>query len=311
MNTKELINRINKVYEELPQNSKLAAFVFHKAINLENFDLFSTIAVLEQNGESENILSLQTLKRLNLHLQPNAKTYYIPPKSSIPMLSRENKIIPISQATKEEKIDIAKGNISTKEKAHYCWSVGYDIKDTDCPKDCYSKYKNYHFNDVSHTDIYINLSSFAESIGITVNEDNISSLCLDGFYNDKTDEIVVNSNLNVSNKVKTLCESLAKGIIVQTSTQPKDVKIFEEQLLSKSLQNLCQLPITFEDMNFNIANLNGCYCRSSKATSFVANGIINQMDISRQNEINHTKNQSIGTEVEADEVAANFLQGLR
>lgn len=309
MTPNELIQKTKNVYNELKSNPELSAFVFRKAMELEGFDLLTTIAVLEQNGEAENVMTQQTLNRLNLQINPNARGYYIPSPTNVITFKRGDKSVPISQATKEEKLSVAKGEIQSENQVQYQWVVGYDIKDTDCPRKNYQNYKNYHFNDVDHTQIYQNLSSFAESIGFKVIEDNISSLGLDGFYNEKTDEITVNSKLIVSKKIKTLCESLAKGVIEQTSTQTEDVKIFEEQLLSKSLQNLCQLPVDFKEMNFDIQNLNASFCRTMKATKYIADGITNQMDINRQNEQSHMVNKSV--EIESDEITENFFQGLR
>ena len=309
MTPNELIQKTKSVYNELKTNPKLSAFVFSKAMELEGFDLLTTIAVLEQNGEAENIFSPQTLRRLNLTQKPDARKFYIPSPTNVITFKRGDQTIPISQATKEEKLSVAKGEIKSENQVQYRWVVGYDIKDTDCPRENYPNYKNYHFNDVDHTQIYQNLSSFAESIGFKVIEDNISSLGLDGFYNEKTSEITVNSKLIVSNKIKTLCESLSKGIIEQTSTQVEDVQVFEEHLLSKSLQNLCQLPVDFKEMNFDVPNLNESFCRTMKATRYVADGITNQMDINRQNEQSHMVNKSV--EIESNEITENFFQGLR
>lgn len=232
----------------------------------------------------------------------------------------------VKYATPEEKAKIASGELEIKKTTKFIPHQVFDISQTDCPVEDYPKFYNMGHPDMEQQQLYECVKEYAKESGFTVKEEDLSSISLHGYYDRTNDSIHINSLLEDSQRLRTMCHELAHGVLHKTSTQPVEIMEFEAECFSAMLNRKMGFPITEESKRyikqyFNKSNAlnNGKFDMSktlnrlSKTFNHISNGIdktISDMGFSQERELAHSLSQANSKAVDVAKISENFMQAL-
>lgn len=229
-------------------------------------------------------------------------------------------------ASPEEKAKIANGELEIKKFTKFIPHQVFDISQTNCPIEDYPKFYNMGHPDMEQQQLYECVKEYAKECGFTVSEEDLSSISLHGYYNRADDSIHINSLLEDSERLRTMCHELAHGVLHKTSTQPVEIMEFEAECFSAMLKRKMGFPISEESKRYikqyftksNVLN-NGKFDMSktldrlSKTFNHISNGIdttISNMGFSQEKELSHNLAQANNKAVDVNKISENFMQAL-
>lgn len=232
----------------------------------------------------------------------------------------------VKYASPEEKAKIANGELEIKKTTKFIPHQVFDISQTDCPVEDYPKFYNMGHPDMEQQQLYECVKEYAKECGFTVQERDLSSISLHGYYDLEGNSIHINSLLEDSERLRTMCHELAHGVLHKTSTQPVEIKEFEAECFSAMLKRKMGFPVSKESKRYikqyyNKSNFikNGKFDMSktlnrlSKTFNHISKGIdatISNMGFSQDRELAHTLSQANNKAVDVAKISENFMQAL-
>lgn len=201
----------------------------------------------------------------------------------------------------------------------------FDISQTTCPPEDYPKIYSMGYADMEHQEMYNIVKEYAQTAGFQVTEHDLNSISLSGYYAPNENRIVINSLLEDTGRLETMCHELAHGVLHQTSTQPTEIKEFEAECFSAMLQRKFGFPVSEQSKGYIKNYYNKCTSsnvkfdmektlnRLSKSFKHVNAGI-DEIAKSRGHDLspNREKNMELAKErsVSPADVSENFTQNL-
>lgn len=232
----------------------------------------------------------------------------------------------VKYASPEEKAKIANGELEIKKTTKFIPHQVFDISQTDCPVEDYPKFYNMGHPDMEQQQLYECVKEYAKECGFTVQERDLSSISLHGYYDLEDNSIHINSLLEDSERLRTMCHELAHGVLHKTSTQPVEIKEFEAECFSAMLNRKMGFPVSEESKRYikqyyNKSNfikngkfdMNKTLNRLSKTFNHISKGIdttISNMGFSQDRELAHTLSQANNKAVDVAKISENFMQAL-
>lgn len=232
----------------------------------------------------------------------------------------------VKYASPEEKAKIANGELEIKKTTRFIPHQVFDISQTDCPVEDYPKFYNMGHPDMEQQQLYECVKEYAKECGFTVQERDLSSISLHGYYDLGDNSIHINSLLEDSERLRTMCHELAHGVLHKTSTQPVEIKEFEAECFSAMLKRKMGFPVSEESKRYikqyyNKSNfikdgkfdMSKTLNRLSKTFNHISKGIdttISNMGFSQDRELAHTLSQANNKAVDVTKISENFMQAL-
>lgn len=232
----------------------------------------------------------------------------------------------VKYASPEEKAKIANGELEIKKTTKFIPHQVFDISQTDCPVEDYPKFYNMGHPDMEQQQLYECVKEYAKECGFIVKERDLSSISLHGYYDLEDNSIHINSLLEDSERLRTMCHELAHGVLHKTSTQPVEIKEFEAECFSAMLNRKMGFPVSEESKRYikqyyNKSNfikngkfdMNKTLNRLSKTFNHISKGIdttISNMGFSQDRELAHTLSQANNKAVDVAKISENFMQAL-
>ncbi len=232
----------------------------------------------------------------------------------------------VKYASPEEKAKIANCELEIKKTTKFIPHQVFDISQTDCPVEDYPKFYNMGHTDMEQQQLYECVKEYAKECGFIVKERDLSSISLHGYYDLEDNSIHINSLLEDSERLRTMCHELAHGVLHKTSTQPVEIKEFEAECFSAMLKRKMGFPVSEESKRYikqyyNKSNfikngkfdMNKTLNRLSKTFNHISKGIdttISNMGFSQDRELAHTLSQANNKAVDVAKISENFMQAL-
>lgn len=232
----------------------------------------------------------------------------------------------VKYASPEEKAMIASGELEIRKTKKFIPHRVFDISQTNCPADHYPKIYNMGHPDIEQKQLYECVKEYAKISGFSVTEEDLSSISLHGYYSKTDDSIHINSLLEDSKRLETMCHELAHGILHKTSTQPVEISEFEAECFASMLKRKMGFPVSEEskryisqyynkigEKNIGKFDMNKTLDRLSKAFNHTTKGIdetISNMGFAQEKELAHTLAQANGKAVDVSKISENFTHAL-
>ena len=232
----------------------------------------------------------------------------------------------VKYATPEEKAKIANGELEIKKVTKFIPHQVFDISQTNCPVEDYPQFYNMGHPDMEQQQLYECVKEYAKICNFTVTEEDLSSISLHGYYDKSDNSIHINSLLEDSERLRTMCHELAHGVLHKTSTQPVEIMEFEAECFSAMLKRKMGFPVSEESkryikqyfnksssLNNGKFDMSKTLKRLSKTFNHVTTGIdktISDMGFSHDREISHTLSQANRNAVDVAKISENFTQAL-
>ncbi len=242
-----IVNNIENILKNYEQNPGLMAEYIMFRSKFYNFSDRNVILIKFQNPYSTFVASYKGWQDIGYKVIKGQKAIRILRPIENIFFMRDDEKIEIKKATRDEIVLIEKGEIKTiKETSFVRYSV-FDISQTDCPKEDYPKIYSKGYASTSHLEMYNKLSKYISNLGFTILEKELTSISLCVYYDKFTDEIVLNTNLEDSQKLSTLLHEVSHAIMHKTIKEDKAIKELEAEMLACSL--LHKFGFELEDSN--------------------------------------------------------------
>lgn len=152
----------------------------------------------------------------------------------------------VRDASREERELLAEGKIETTPFTYFRPAKVYELAQTDCPPEKYPEICRRGFTSDVHKELFERLKVVAELGGFTVNVQTLAGSTLSGYCDPTQKAIVLNSNLDDSERLTTLNHEWAHGMLHLSSKLPTEIQEFEAEAASLILQQRFGLPVSDE-----------------------------------------------------------------
>lgn len=321
------IKDIAKTYQSDPD--LLTDYLAFKA-QFYQYSPTNTMLIYQQNPNATFVASFTKWKQLGYNIKRGQHHIKISRPIEISKFPREvnGKTVwtDIKYASPEEKAKIADGLLEVQKTTKFIPHQVFDISQTDCPVEDYPKFYNMGHPDMEQQQLYECVKQYAKESGFTVTEEDLSSISLHGYYNPQDDSIHINSLLEDSGRLETMCHELAHGVLHKTSTQPTEIKELEAESFSAMLKRKMGFPVSEESKRYikqyaikcnSLANakfdMSKTLDRLSKTFNHVTKGIeetISNMGFKPEREIAQNLSQAKNNSVSVSKISENFIQAL-
>lgn len=321
------IKDIAKTYQSDPD--LLTDYLAFKA-QFYQYSPTNTMLIYQQNPNATFVASFTKWKQLGYNIKRGQHHIKISRPIEISKFPREvnGKTVwtDIKYASPEEKAKIADGLLEVQKTTKFIPHQVFDISQTDCPVEDYPKFYNMGHPDMEQQQLYECIKQYAKESGFTVTEEDLSSISLHGYYNPQDDSIHINSLLEDSGRLETMCHELAHGVLHKTSTQPTEIKELEAESFSAMLKRKMGFPVSEESKRYikqyaikcnSLTNakfdMSKTLDRLSKTFNHVTKGIeetISNMGFKPEREIAQNLSQAKNNAVNVSKISENFIQAL-
>ena len=232
----------------------------------------------------------------------------------------------IKYASSEEKAKIAEGKLEIKKTTKFIPHQVFDISQTTCPVEDYPKFYNMGHPDMEQNQLYECVKQYAKECGFTVTEEDLSSISLHGYYSKTDDSIHINSLLEDSKRLETMCHELAHGVLHKTTTQPVEISEFEAECFGTMLKRKMGFPVSEESKRYinqyftkskllenSKFDIDKTLNRLSKTFNHVSKGIettMSDMGFAPEREIAQNLSQAKSNAINPIKISENFTQAL-
>lgn len=163
---------------------------------------------------------------------------------------KDNKPIPLSKATNEDKEKIAKGEYKLYEETTFIPMKVFDISQTNLPADKYPVLCAMGYENIECKELYEIIKEFCYECSIPILEQDLNSIELKGFCDHTNQSITINSLLGDTAKLDTICHEFAHALLHKTSTSPIEIKEFEAECLSVMLNYRFNINISDNSISY-------------------------------------------------------------
>lgn len=206
-----LVTNLAESYQERPENiAELLSF----GSKFYQYSVRNNMLLYSQNPHLTYVQSYKAWKEMGYAPQrgEHGLKVYVPVQATI--LKIGNELVPLEQATDEQKIQYRAGEIESITKTKFHLGTVFDISQTTFPKENYPQLFQMGYPSEKHRELLNGLIDFSkQSLGCSVTRKNLQSIALRGLYNGQQREIQLNNKLEDTQALSTLAHELGHAIL--------------------------------------------------------------------------------------------------
>lgn len=232
---KELIVSTAILYQENPEN---IAELLQFGSKFYRYSVKNNMLVYAQNKGATYVQSFAAWKKMGYAINKGETgiKVYTPVKATV--LKVGDKLVPLEQATKEEKVKYQAGEIESITETHFKVGNVFDIAQTNFPKELYPQIFSMGYESAYHSDVVKGLADFATgALGCSVDFTNLGSISLRGDFAPADNRIRINELLEDTEKVSTMSHEIGHALLHKHPGKSLHQKEFEADALSIMLQS--------------------------------------------------------------------------
>lgn len=263
--SEELKNELQQKVIDLAENFKenpLDIIEYLKfSSQFYNYSARNSMLIFQQNQGAKFCNSFKAYKDMGYSVKrgehgmkilvPTIKTY----------LHIGDELVPLSQATAEQKQAYKQNQIKFEQKLFFKVGTVFDISQTNCPKEDYPKHLDLGYSSERHSEICTVIKNFCEnSLGCPVHENSFNSVNLRGYFDPINNSISLSGMFDDTTKLSILTHETGHAIL-HNNTKTEQLKCsnaqieFEADATSVMLQSYFNLEIPQSRLN----HLSSCY----------------------------------------------------
>lgn len=257
----EMQQKVINLAENFRQNPQEIAEYLKFSTRFYNYSNRNTMLIYQQNPGATFCNSYKAYQDMGYFVKRGEHGMKILVPTTKTYLKVDNELVPLSQATPEQKKLYKENKIETEKKLFFKVGTVFDIAQTNCPKEDYPKYFDIGYSSEQHAQIYDTLKNFCqESLDCPVNENAFSSVSLRGYYEPSTNSISLSGNFEDSTRLSILSHKAAHAMLhndreMQQTKRPTAQIEFEADATSVMLQSYFGLEIA----ESGLRHLSDCY----------------------------------------------------
>ncbi|MEG1447975.1 MAG: zincin-like metallopeptidase domain-containing protein [Oscillospiraceae bacterium] len=312
----ERIFNINNSLTQSITDEKRLTKLLCDSLRQGNVSLFSMSSINMEKRNTMHVKQLHEWKKEGYDIKKGEKPIKVFTQQIKKYLVRDDKLLPMRDATPAEQELILQGKMQAVIKTSYSMGYVYDIKQTNCPKELYLSYTQNNKYDLSTEQTYETFkSSIEKGRGIEVSEQKMPVETVKSFYDNDKNKILLSSALPVSERLSALCDAYSDCLIQKTSSQLENVQEFEKSYLSLAFQRRLGIPITISSIQktskicttnkLSLTDISFASARGQKALSVVMKDFENTLTHSQALTLEAAQNLA-----QTKNISENFLRGL-
>lgn len=286
--------------------------------HVAKYGLHGAVAIKLQNPTAKLLFSTTELSDLGLAISPQQKPIYVFTAIDRPYFIRDEKPIPLSQASNSEQIAIADDKIPVNHSVVYQSQKLFDVSQLNL-----SKKQQYQLIE-SYRPQMAEFSEFVEiakSLRVKIEEKLIVGTAIKGYYDNDKRLAFISSDLSEQQKCYECIKIISEAIVKDTSPSPLEYQELEKNIVSF---NLLSRYITSPPNEFinSIANsfvnarnanpefpIEHTFARTTKMTSHLSKQLDSIMSLrdnspSQKQDLSQTQRPAHSEELES------FIQGI-
>lgn len=204
---KDIANNFHTKPEELAEYLKFSSKFYQYSVR-------NTMLIYQQNEGALFCGSFKKFKDMGYFVRKgqHGMKILVPTKKTV--LRIGDKLVSLSQATKEQKAAYKRGEIEGKEWLVFKVGTVFDITQTNIPQSDYPKYLGIGVNSEQHKELYDLLVKYNnEKLGVSIRENQLQSVALRGYYNPKENDITISENFNDTARVSILSHETGHAML--------------------------------------------------------------------------------------------------
>lgn len=278
-NVIELNKQVESIITDCSQNDELLidALEFKSKCNLYEYSARNTLLIEKQNPYVTFVGTYKKWKDLGYSVIKKGGVKILAPAIRTTLILEENgkKILkPLKDATPDEKIKVKNQEIKTIKEQVYVVGNVFDISQTNCPIEDYPKLFHMGFPSQCNNAIYQIIKNYALEQGITVVDNDISSISLKGYFLPQKKKIVLNEKLQDTARLSVFTHELSHALLHdENSIKQKPILQIEceADALSFMIQSHLGLEIGKQDKYHITTNYLKCADKDGKILSSILN----------------------------------------
>lgn len=210
----EMIKNLTDTWQENPET---IAEMLEFGSRIYQYSMRNNMLIYQQNPNATYVQSFDAWKKMGASIRKGEKgcKVYVPVNATV--LKIDGHLVPLEQATKEQKLQYKAGEIESITKQHFKIGNVFDISQTTYPKENYPKLFNMGYQSILHAAVTKGLIEYARTeLKCPVDITNLKSISLRGSYNPEKNRINLNEMLEDTEKLSTMSHELGHALLHQT-----------------------------------------------------------------------------------------------
>lgn len=209
-----MIKNLTDTWQENPET---IAEMLEFGSRIYRYSMRNNMLVYAQNPNATYVQSFGAWKKMGASIKKGEKgcKVYVPVNATI--LKIDGHLVPLEQATKEQKLQYKAGEIESITKQHFSIGNVFDISQTTYPKESYPKLFHMGYQSALHAAVTAGLIEYARTeLHCPVEIADLTSISLRGNYSPQNNRIRLNEMLEDTEKLSTMSHELGHALLHQT-----------------------------------------------------------------------------------------------
>lgn len=241
----QLQNMIKNLAESYQENPGEIAELLSFGSKFYRYSVKNNMLIYSQNPYSTYVQSFKAWKDLGYPPKKgeHGVKVYVPVEVTVLKIGTD--LVPLEQATKEQKNQYKAGEIESTTRKHFKAGTVFDIAQTAYPKELYPKLFFMGFSSEVHNKLTQALAEYAQqSMNCNVVTEDMKSISLRGQYIAGQNQIKLNDKLEDTQKLSTLAHELGHALMQHDLTKSVAQKELEADSLGIMIESYLGLEIT-------------------------------------------------------------------
>ena len=230
-----MIHEIGKSYADRPEQ---LAEILEFGSKFYKYSISNMELIYAQNKGAMYVQSFEAWKEMDTSVLKGQKgiKIFVPVQSTV-LILEDNSLLPLQDASAQQKEMYKKGLIESKKVLRYKIGNVFDISQTNFPVERYPELFSVGYASEQHAEIAEGLVAFCKQIGVTVDYKDLNSISIRGYFAPDANRIVVNELLNDTQKLSTLSHELGHALEEHGT---KDISSAQKEFEADSISILIQ-----------------------------------------------------------------------
>lgn len=207
----DMLKNLTDTWQENPER---IAEVLEFGSRVYQYSARNNLLIYAQNPHATYVQSFKAWNEMGASVKKGEKgcKVYVPVQATV--LKIDGHLVPLEQATKEQKLQYKAGEIESITKRYFKTGTVFDISQTTYPKENYPKLFHMGYESVLHAAVVKGMEKYArQELECQVEEKELKSISLRGNYNPKEHKIQLNKLLEDTEKLSTMSHELGHALL--------------------------------------------------------------------------------------------------
>lgn len=229
----EMLDSIKDMAKSFKENPETNAELLWFSSRFYKYSARNTMLIYKQNRYATYVQSYDAWKRAGYNVKRGAKGLKVFVPVTVTYLKSGDEYIQLSRADKKLQALYKEGKLESIQKTRFTLGNVFDISQTNCPKEHYPELYQMGYPSEQHAKLCRALEKYAqEQLKVSVSIQNIDSISLGGYYDDKNKFIGISDKSEDTKRLYVIAHEVGHATLHDSLQLPKSQKEFEADAFS-------------------------------------------------------------------------------